>query len=894
MREIIANPGVRMELGRAGESGVTSVRFDVVKEWQKEVGAGGTLRLLVQMEHQDTYPAAVTLQGGSAVWVVTAAETARSGDGQAQLSYLLKGKVAKSACYSYTILPSLSETAGAVPPEQVGPWYTHIEQVAQEAHSAAISAKDAAKKSAAAAKAEADRAQAAAQQLADKAQLSYVDQTFAPAIRETLVGATVSTDMVSPVEHQVQCRVCSENLVPFPFREQPGVYQGITFRYENGIVIATGTASAAIYLNLPPASFKMKAGTYSLSGCPKISGCLIQARYDGAWGKYDSGTGATFEVQKELTGVIIQINAGTVLTNAVFKPKLQFGTAITAYTPYVKDVAGIKVTQNPGGKVFVTERNGEITGMKSVSPSMSVEVTHPGVVLEVAYNMDTKQYIDTKVNTTKESATAPAGEIPSYVSDEAKRLANVVGEHQNENTFSMLFTSDIHARFGLKTGSIASEQMLESLIHAAQAADLVRRQVHLDYAANLGDTLWDGPENRSTNESPAQAMELYRLVHEVFSPAYGGLPQCWLRGNHDLLCEGGCTPGKLTAGQVWNVQGAWCTGERPAENRVAGYGYQDFPEAKLRIIYLNTSETANSYAVSQIQADWLNTALDLTSRNGWQSVLLSHVPLDMWGGSSAVMAVLKKAKNVLCNIHGHTHNYLVGVLTGTNIPRIAIPNVDFYRTNEYGKNDTAESKDGIEYGTPASWDKISGTKDDTAFCVITIDKATNKLYADHYGAGEDRVVELPKWIDPATPSYSNLVPTAEAFDSAQPYNGKGYADGKYLTWTPGSWEGTDPAMCVTGYIPYNPQTDVLYIKGAAWDETASHCRMYSFTSKNQAVGSSLEAPTPNADIGSMEKLGADSYKFTAGKAWAAAKINYIRISLKGKGADLLVSKTPIE
>lgn len=411
MREIIAKPGVRMDLGHAGENGVARVVFDVVKEWQAEVGTGGTLQLLVQMDHQDTYPAVVELQGDRAAWLVTAAETARSGDGQAQLSYLLQGKVAKSACYSYTVLPSLEETAGAVPPEQVNPWYTHIEQVANEAHTAAIDAKDSAKKSAAAAKTDADRAKAEADGTADKAPKTYTDATFANAIRETLVGTSVSTDMVSPVEHEVGCKVYSENLVPFPFREKPANYKGVAFQYENGVITANGTATGDIYIGLLPNEFKMGEGNYAISGCPKIKGCLIQARYDGKWGKYDTGDGVSFEVQRELTGLLVQINAGTTVENAVFKPKLQFGMAATPYTPYIKDLAGISVTQNPGEKKFITGDSGTVSGMKSICPSMTVEVSTPNVTMEVTYNVDTKKYIDKKFEALNSAILSLGGNI---------------------------------------------------------------------------------------------------------------------------------------------------------------------------------------------------------------------------------------------------------------------------------------------------------------------------------------------------------------------------------------------------------------------------------------------------------------------------------------------------
>ena len=43
--------------------------------------------------------------------------------------------------------------------------------------------------------------------IAAKADKSYVDSNFAPVIKDTLTGEAVATDMVSPVEHDVECRV---------------------------------------------------------------------------------------------------------------------------------------------------------------------------------------------------------------------------------------------------------------------------------------------------------------------------------------------------------------------------------------------------------------------------------------------------------------------------------------------------------------------------------------------------------------------------------------------------------------------------------------------------------------------------------------------------------------
>ena len=47
---------------------------------------------------------------------------------------------------------------------------------------------------------------------------------------------------------------------------------------------------------------------------------------------------------------------------------------------------------------------------------------------------------------------------------------------------------------------------------------------------------------------------------------------------------------------------------------------------------------------------------------------------------------------------------------------------------------------GINWGETTTYTKTPGTAEDTAFCVITIDAANQKIYADHYGAGYSRIL----------------------------------------------------------------------------------------------------------------------------------------------------------
>ena len=72
-----------------------------------------------------------------------------------------------------------------------------------------------------------------------------------------------------------------------------------------------------------------------------------------------------------------------------------------------------------------------------------------------------------------------------------------------------------------------------------------------------------------------------------------------------------------------------------------------------------------------------------------------------------------------------------------------MPNVCFYRNNEYGQDEATDSNN-IEYGTVETYNKTAKTAEDTAFCVVSVNLATLNLYATHYGAGEDRVVLLEK------------------------------------------------------------------------------------------------------------------------------------------------------
>lgn len=392
--------------------------------------------------------------------------------------------------------------------------------------------------------------------------------------------------------------------------------------------------------------------------------------------------------------------------------------------------------------------------------------------------------------------------VADYVRTEAQRLAALVQSRQNANTISFMLGSDIHARVDMGT---TSDQMLESTRHAAQAMELIRKQVHLDFVGLLGDYLWDGDAASGSNETAEQAMQMYRIIHEYFSPAFSGLPQFWAKGNHDMLDDEDHVS-QLTDEQIFSAIGIHNAGATfNSADRVQGYCHRDFEEFKLRVVCMNTSKSYST-AVDTPQINWLKTVLDVES--GWKVILLSHIPMDWWGiGSTVYSTVSAFADKILCHIHGHTHNYVTGFVGNTTIPRIAIPNIDFYRANTYAGNAT--------FGEDTTYTKTADSAMDTAFCVITVDLAKNKLYADHYGSGYDRETDLNTGETTGgnegggESGYTNVIKTAVANDGTAYNGGTGYKADTRINSSDVDVACT--GMCCTGNIPVSG-TDVVRIK----------------------------------------------------------------------------------
>lgn len=503
----------------------------------------------------------------------------------------------------------------------------------------------------------------------------------------------------------------------------------------------------------------------------------------------------------------------------------------------------------------------------------------------------TKESIETALGYTPVSPDdIPAGgdNVPDYVRTEAERVAAVVQSRQNANTFTFIAMSDAH----FSTASSATvEDLTNSVTHMGQAMQIIREQVHVDLTVSLGDMVWDALD------TPELGMSAMRYVSQCLFGGHTGATHLRARGNHDSLYKSNQSNGTglLTDAQVFANVGAWNKGSVfDPDNKLGGYCYRDFEDAKLRVIILNSSETNTGgclYSAQQIT--WLTNALDLTEKgDGWRSIVMSHHPLD-WsrdGGGNPITAI-NGASGLICSFHGHTHNYLTGTVSGTELLRAAIPNAcSRGRENEYA-----------DWSEATTYSKVQGTKDDTAFCVVTIDLDAHKIYADHYGAGYDREIEYVDSGADEPEKIRNEVEHSTAADSdTELYNGTGYKLETYLSSSGGDApDDDDEHIIATGYIPYDglwAKDNVLYIKGADVT-TDTHIRIYGYTAKGATPSSSaICSGSTLSTYFTVETLGDHYYKLTHTRG---ATVSWLRLSLElpdgATGEDFTVTiNQPIE
>lgn len=381
--------------------------------------------------------------------------------------------------------------------------------------------------------------------------------------------------------------------------------------------------------------------------------------------------------------------------------------------------------------------------------------------------------------------------IPDYVRTEAERVSDEVLRLRTADCFTIAALSDTHT-----TGEDTSS---EGVSHACRAIREICSNSRLDLIAFLGDAMRDKFDTNNENGFIFLRKELYDIPQT---------PMIQCQGNHDELASDTTAEAQQ---KYWAYIGANNADTvTDYHHRYRNYGYKDFHDTRIRVIYVNTADVsdydvaADCY-VSADQAQWLcNEALDLggvVEPSTWGVIVLSHHPLN-WeeGGNIPILLTIFDAykgrssgsfavgtqnisydfgsaeAELLCHIHGHLHNYRVDKLGTHSITSVTVPNACYGRSNEYGTayGDEIAQKygDTDAEGNQRKFDKKLKTAEDTSFNVVVVARGTQKLYCLNYGAGIDREVYY---------GTKNLIPQSTEFGSTALYNGKGYKTNTYYS-----------------------------------------------------------------------------------------------------------------
>lgn len=99
----------------------------------------GTAELLHELKSGTVYPVAVTQDGASVSWIVTASDTATVGAGRAELRWYVGDTLAKSAKFRTSVSSALADSTTETPPAPYQSWVDKVLKAAQEIKDGAIS-----------------------------------------------------------------------------------------------------------------------------------------------------------------------------------------------------------------------------------------------------------------------------------------------------------------------------------------------------------------------------------------------------------------------------------------------------------------------------------------------------------------------------------------------------------------------------------------------------------------------------------------------------------------------------------------------------------------------------------------------------------------------------------
>lgn len=137
MRTIEVKELAYLPLGRQGENKAQRIVWPgIADSWARLYGEGVFALTVLREGDSAPYPASLKSENGDVIWTLSNADTARAGEGMAELTYTVGGAIAKSRTWRTVVEPSLSANGTTGPPEAYQSWVDEVLSAAAGVESA--------------------------------------------------------------------------------------------------------------------------------------------------------------------------------------------------------------------------------------------------------------------------------------------------------------------------------------------------------------------------------------------------------------------------------------------------------------------------------------------------------------------------------------------------------------------------------------------------------------------------------------------------------------------------------------------------------------------------------------------------------------------------------------
>lgn len=352
---------------------------------------------------------------------------------------------------------------------------------------------------------------------------------------------------------------------------------------------------------------------------------------------------------------------------------------------------------------------------------------------------------------------------PDYIHKEVLECAERIKNHQNEDSVTLGFMTDIHYAL--------NENHNVRMQRTVNAYKELAARVPIDKLILGGDFTNEGCKSYKTQCFMELREHLKSLQHYP------------VLGNHDdgsiwdfSYIEAESSTNHLTHEEIYHLFFEHLKSETVefGDGDRGLYYYCDDPIKKIRYIFLDSQDIPYiydakgklkytgqfSYALSQKQLDWLVSSALKTENEEYGILLIIH-SVDM---SSSVAATAKRPylavlseilecyqKGQECWIELEHEDF--GVKVQADFSRYVRSKVLGVLVGHYHRDMVSYGEGGFPYiftansvmyyeGKPTELERTDGDASELLFDVITINRKEGKMYITRVGAGEDRVVEI--------------------------------------------------------------------------------------------------------------------------------------------------------